>query len=156
MIWNAIAAVCAAISILGAAIAWWRSNYSRTAKNDAEDARDYSRRMLEALETTATSVQKLSTNGDTTMARTEPFTLTYLRGSLYRLQNNTDADAIVEQIDNADRFVRLDLQTGTTIPARDAVEFLIAGAWGMPVPGELVLGLAREDHPTRIPIPAKP
>lgn len=155
--WAAVSATAAVLSVAGGTIAWWRSRYSSTAKSDAEDARDYARRTLAALETTANSMQDISSRREQSMNHSpaEPLTLTHVRNSLYRLQNNTDDSVLIEQIDNADRFVRLDLEPGTDIPAYESVEFLIAGAWGKPVPGELVVGLAQADHPTRIAIPPK-
>lgn len=156
--WAAVSGIAAALSVAGGATAWWRSRYSSAAKSDAEDARDYARRTLAALETTANSMQDISSRREHTMNHSpaEPLTLTHVRNSLYRLRNNTDEELLIEQIDNQDRFLRLDLKPGTEIPAYESVDFLIAGAWGKPVPGELVVGLSQADQPTRIPIPPKP
>lgn len=168
LIWAGVGALSAATSVIAAGIAWWRSNYSKTAKKDAEDARDYTRRLVFAIERIADASS--SEGGSYSVTRDlgpvgfsftsnslrEALSLSFVRGSLFRLRNHSDTEVAIEGIENRDRFMRIDLQVGTKIPGGESVDFIIAGSWGRPVPGELALKIAGESEHIRVPIPPKP
>lgn len=161
LIWAAVSSIAAVLSLVGGGIAWTRANMSKQAKADAEAARDAAQRHLEAVERTAVATTEQSEHvrgiGDVLRQSTTPprLSLTYVKGSLYRLTNNTDNYVTVEQIDNADEFFRIDLKPMTEIDAFHSTDFIIAGANGRRIPAQLVLALVGEDGPTVVPIPPK-
>lgn len=161
LIWAAVSSLAAIASLVGGAIAWSRANLSEQAKADAEAARDAAQRHLEAVERTAAAATEQTEHvrgiGEVLKQSTTPprLSLTYVKGSLYRLTNNTESSLTVEQIDNADDFFRIDLKPMTEIDAFHSADFIIAGANGRRVPAQLVLALVGEDGPTVVPIPPK-
>lgn len=161
LIWAAVSGIAAIVSLLGGGIAWTRANLSKQAKADAEAARDAAQRHLEAVERTAAATTEQTEHvrgiGEVLKQSSTPprLSLSYVRGSLYRLTNNTENYVTVEQIDNARDFFRIDLKPMTEIDAFHSTDFIIAGANGKPVPPQLVLALVGEDGPTVVPIPPK-
>lgn len=154
LFWAAVSGVCAIVSVSVTVVAGLLSRYSKRAKEDAEAARDFTRRQLEAAETTADHLGEIRGHMSATTMR-EPLELSFVRGSLYRLRNNTSSMLVIDRIENQDRFLRIDLKPGTEIVGHGSTEFLIAGAWGLPVPGELVVRLSGSEAATAIPIPPK-
>lgn len=161
LIWAAVSSIAAVLSIVGGVIAWALANVSKRAKADAEAARDAAQRNLAAIERSAAAATEQAEHvrgiGDVLRQSNTPprLSLDYVKGSLYRLSNNTDNHITVEQIDNIDDFFRIDLKPMTEIDAFHSTDFIIAGANGAPLPGQLVLGLVEEGSPTVVPIPPK-
>lgn len=178
--WEAVAAIAAVIALAGGGVSWWQANASRAARVDAENAKDLAERQAAAAEDqakaageqAATAVQQVAhleemlaeTRAQSTSlsrlaeaATPRPLSAEHVRGMLYRLRNNTDADLVIEQVDNRDRFQRLDwLEPGTELRAHESVEFRAGGSMGMPVPTSLVLGMVGEDRPRLVELPPKP
>lgn len=96
-----------------------------------------------------------STYGQPMTTSADTFTLEYIKGSLYRLRNTSDTEITVDSVDNKDEFFRIDLQPGTNLAPGRSTDFIIGGANGKPVPGELVVKLADGDAQAVIPIPPK-
>lgn len=161
IIWVGASGIAAIVSVIAGGVSWARSNISKQAKADAEAARDAAQRHLRAAESTAAATAEQAEHlrgiGDVMKQSTTPprLTLTHLKGSLYRLHNNTANYVTVEQIENQGDFFRIDLKPMTEVEAFHAVDFIIAGANGIPVPAQLVLGLVGEDDSTVVPIPPK-
>ena len=154
LFWAVVSGACAIVSVVFTAVGALLSRYSKRAKEDAEAARDFTRRELAAVEASADHLGAIRGHmSATTMS--EPLDLSFVRGSLYRLRNNTSSSLVIERIENQDRFLRIDLEPGTEIVGHGSTDFLIAGAWGLPVPGELVVQLAGSETVTTIPIPPK-
>lgn len=55
-----LSAGCAAVTVVGAAVAWWRTILSRKAKEAAEKARDEAQRTLAAVEKQADAVRAIA------------------------------------------------------------------------------------------------
>ncbi|MBE9405232.1 hypothetical protein M4D54_09220 [Brachybacterium sp. p3-SID1565] len=178
--WDAVAAIAAVIALAGGGVSWWQANASKAAKADAVHAKDLAERQAAAAEDqakaageqAATAVQQVAhLEGMLAEAREQsdslgriaeataprPLEVVHVQGILYRLRNNTSTDMVIEQIDNRDRFQRLDyLEAGTELRAHESVEFRAGGSMGMPVPSTLVLGMVGEDRPFAVEIPPKP
>ena len=87
---NAVMAVCAVLTIVGAAVSWFRSNVSKQAKAAAERARDEAQRTVEAAEQTAAGVQRLAD----TLAEANaapPWEVKWEKGDMYALLNTGNA-----------------------------------------------------------------
>lgn len=87
---NAVMAVCAVLTIVGAAVSWFRSNISKQAKAAAERARDEAQRTVEAAEQTAAGVQRLAD----TLAEANaapPWAVKWEKGDMYALVNTGNA-----------------------------------------------------------------
>lgn len=87
---NVIMAVCAVLTVVGAAVSWVRSNVSKQAKAAAERARDEAQRTVEAAEQTAAGVQRLAD----TLAEANsapPWEVKWEKGDLYALVNTGNA-----------------------------------------------------------------
>ena len=87
---NAVMAVCAVLTIIGAAVSWFRSNVSKQAKAAAERARDEAQRTVAAAEQTAAGVQRLAD----TLAEANsapPWEVKWEKGDMYALVNTGNA-----------------------------------------------------------------
>lgn len=82
-------------------------------------------------------------------------TLEYVRGSLYRLRNTGGSATTIESIENKDDFFRIDLKPGTQLDAGRSTDFIIAGANGKPVPGEILVRAEGVPSPVVVPIPLR-
>lgn len=85
-----ISAVCAVLTLIGAAVSWFRSNVSKQAKAAAERARDEAQRTVEAAEQTAAGVQRLAD----TLAEANaapPWEVKWEKGDMYALVNTGNA-----------------------------------------------------------------
>lgn len=177
---SAVSAVAAVLSLAGAMFTWWRSNVSRAAKAEAEGARDRAERNLKAVEEHAKAARESAAAAKAQAAHLEamveeirvqsgsldriaasserrPLEAEHVRGVLFRLRNTTDADMVIEQVDNRADFVRLDwLDEGKTIRAGESVEFRAGGASGMPMPTTLFIGMVGEDRPRAVELPPRP
>lgn len=177
---SAVSAVAAVLSMVGAVFAWWRSNLSRAAKTEAEDARDRAERDLKATEEQAKAAAVSADAAKAQAAHLEAMAgeaqaqsgsldriasasarpvleAVHVQGMKYRLRNTTVTDMVIEQVDNRADFQRLDwLDAGTTIRAGESVEFRAGGSMGMPVPTTLFIGMVGEDRPRAVELPPKP
>lgn len=160
----------AAISIIGAGVAWWRANKSKTARDAAEDAKQEAQRAEQrAIETLATmkalsaSTQQQAESTNDIVAElkraNDPtpsgLTLQWHGEHLLVLRNERQTKLRCECVCNRDKFFRIDLAEAFEIDSNRSVEFIAIGAWGLPIPNELILDEVGEDEPTVVPIPPK-
>lgn len=179
-LWEAVAAIAAVVSIIGAGISWFLANGSKSAKRSAEEARDRAERLATATEKQASYAQERADAAAEQVSHLEsmlaefrrqadslqriasasappPFEVSHVKGVLYRLKNNTNSEVVIEQIDNRAKFLRLDyLDDGTAIDAGDSVEFRAGGASGLPLPARLQIGFLGEDAPVLVELPPRP
>lgn len=177
---SAVSAVAAVLSMVGAVFAWWRSNLSRAAKTEAEAARERAERDLKATEEQASAARKSAYTAEEQATHLEamleevraqsgsldriaassarrPLEAEHVRGVIFRLRNNTDTDMVIEQVDNRNRFAKLEmLDAGKTIRAGESVEFGAGGASGLPMPLTLFIGMVGEDRPHAVELPPRP
>lgn len=95
---TAVMAVCAVLTLIGAAVSWFRSNVSKQAKAAAERARDEAQRTVEAAEQTAAGVQRLAD----TLAEANaapPWEVKWEKGDMYALVNTGNATLTDVEVD---------------------------------------------------------
>lgn len=161
-IWAGVQAIAAVAALVGGLASWLFAKASRAAKRDAQEARDDAKRHLIAVEAAADAQRDQAehlrgiSNALERSVTPPALSISHVRGSLYRLTNSSGRDLTVENIDNREQFFRVDLEPGTELPAGMAKDFLIVGANGFPVPGQMLIGLVSEDQPVIVPIPPKP
>lgn len=93
-----ISAACAVLTLIGAAVSWFRSNVSKQAKAAAERARDEAQRTVEAAEQTAAGVQRLAD----TLAEANaapPWEVKWEKGDMYALVNTGNATLTDVEVD---------------------------------------------------------
>jgi hypothetical protein len=176
---STVSAAMAVLSALAAVFAWWRSNLSKQAKADAEAARERAERQVQAAQEQAQAAREsaaaageqvthLEAMLDAVRAQSEsldqiagatarrPLEAEHVKGLLYRLRNNTDADMVIEQVDNRAKFIRLDwLDAGTVVPTGESIEFRASGASGLTLPTTLIVGMVGEDRPRPVELPPR-
>ncbi|MEW6875462.1 hypothetical protein [Trueperella pyogenes] len=180
-----ISAGAALVSIAGSAFAWWRSNLSKRAKEDAAQAASIAARKVEIADEQSAHMraqaEELRALNDSlqalvrTVAAKPGATLSDLlelfshaasttspaphiergTGSMFVLVNPRSNPFVVEHVRNREQFSRLDLEDSFTIPPRGQKSFLALEAWGHPVPDHLVVDEAGLDEPTYLRFPPK-
>lgn len=118
-----ISAICAALSLLGAGIAWYRSNLSAKAKQQAEEARkkaeeqaQLAKRQVEAAEEQADAAKEQAAELSQQVAELRemrtlfqgpPLEMLLIGENRWHLANKRDERVVIEEIVNADDFIRL-------------------------------------------------
>lgn len=162
-------ALLALISLVGAGIAWWRSNLSRVAKKEAHNAALSAERSERRAEAHLAAVQELSANSarqaeaaELTAAEVkkinEPkgprLSIVKDRGDTYCLRNVSRTLFRCECVTNRAEFPKLDdLDDEFTLVPGAALKFFAVGFWGAPLPTELVLDEVGSDEPVVVPMP---
>ena len=131
-----ISAICAALSLLGAGIAWYRSNLSAKAKQQAEEARkkaeeqaQLAKRQVEAAEEQADAAKEQAAELSQQVAELRemrtlfqgpPLEMFLIGENRWHLANKRDERVVIEEIVNADDFIRLRFGThlGTYLGTR--------------------------------------
>lgn len=153
-----LSAVAAVVSLVGAGFAWWRSNLSRKAKAAAERAEREASEALAAARLLAESMERQAESMEQLVAsiRRPPLSAEHVSNMLFRLNNDTDAEATVEEVVNVDDFLRPPFDAVPfTMPPRGAQEFLVLTAWGHPTP--TVATLRTREHGVRhVRLPPRP
>jgi len=156
----AVSAACAAVSLVGGGVAWWRANVSRAAKQEAERIRDEAQRSLEAAEAQAWAAREQAAQVRAIAERlSRPELEVHLvsRGNgsdTWTLVNTTGSPVVVADIANSDAWFRVSID-GETLP----VTIDPSGAWrvvlhrglGRAGAGHLELCLS-DGRPLRVPL----
>lgn len=161
----------ALVSLIGAGIAWWRSNLSRDAKNqatiEANSAKEAERRaeahLLALQELAAATVKQAEATERLPEAisglankPTERLKIEHKNGSLYTLRNMSQTVPFsCGQVLNRGQFVRVDLDTPFTLAPGQGIDFFALGAAQLPLPSDLVLDEETSDEPLYVAIPPK-
>lgn len=82
------------------------------------------------------------------------FQLTHVQGSRYKLQNISEHSLDVLKVVNQDEFFRCDDIHQQFNPG-ESLDILLGGAWGIPLPSNLILQVADQDELIYVQIPAK-
>ena len=82
------------------------------------------------------------------------FQLTHVQGSRYKLQNISEHSLDVLKVVNQDEFFRCDDIHQQFNPG-ESLDILLGGAWGIPLPSNLILQVAGRDKPIYVQIPGK-
>jgi hypothetical protein len=135
-----VSAVCALVSLVAAGVAWWRTNLSRRAREEAETARDASQRNLASMEKIARAAE-----GPPLIVRGgEPN---------FVLSSNRSGALTIEALLNSDDFVmRSDIDLPKTLPGFGSLPFMAIAVWGGPIPVEMVLSVT-ELGTVHVPMP---
>lgn len=72
----------------------------------------------------------------------------------YKLQNITKQSLNVLKVVNQDEFFRCDDINQQFNPG-ESLDILLGGAWGIPLPSNLILQVAGRDEPIHVQIPGK-
>ena len=81
------------------------------------------------------------------------FQLTHVQGMRYKLQNISEHSLDVLKVVNQNEFFRCDDINQQFNPG-ESLEILLGGAWGIPLPSNLILQVADWDGPIHVQIPA--
>ena len=164
-----ISAICAALSLLGAGIAWYRSNLSAKAKQQAEEARkkaeeqaQLAKRQVEAAEEQADAAKEQAAELSQQVAELRemrtlfqgpPLEMLLIGENRWHLANKR---VVIEEIVNADDFIRLrfDAPKHTLeLAPYEAIEVVCVGALGKPIPATLILRVNSHPDPLHVRIP---
>lgn len=151
-----VSSISAVVSIGGAAFAWWRSNLSRRAKEEAEAAR---LRADEALAATKAQAEAARESAGATRAIADalapPVLVAQQAGNDIWLLRNTSREpvTIAEWLNQDTEAIVQGLETlPVTIPPGQSHEVLALATWGGSI-HELVLRLDGHPQPVVVPIP---
>ncbi|MCD4549695.1 hypothetical protein [Schaalia sp. lx-260] len=72
------------------------------------------------------------------------------------LRNTGNTSVTIFAVTNREDFVLLDLETPCTLDPDRSVNGVAIGAFGAPVPGEIVLETSSTETPIIVPIPPRP
>lgn len=171
-----ISAICAALSLLGAGIAWYRSNLSAKAKQQAEEARkkaeeqaQLAKRQVEAAEEQADAAKEQAAELSQQVAELRemrtlfqgpPLEMLLIGENRWHLANKRDERVVIEEIVNADDFIRLrfdapehTLEHTLELAPYEAIEVVCVGALGKPIPATLILRVNSHPDPLHVRIP---
>ena len=82
------------------------------------------------------------------------FQLTHVQGMRYKLQNITEQSLNVLKVVNQDEFVRCDDIHQQFSPG-ESLDIRLGGAWGIPLPSNLILQIAGQNEPIHVQIPGE-
>lgn len=136
---DAVSAVCAVLSIAGAAFAWWRANLSKKAKTGAETARDEAAATLEAAQETAAALREMAAK----LPEPPRFTLrpasSSPRNAAWILASARDEPQTITEVVNGDKVPMFKLEAPLTLGPGEPVEFFGHATLAVPMPPSLVL-----------------
>lgn len=165
---SGIAAYAALFSLILAIVVWYYSSGSKRAKEKAEAAHQAALQMSDAVVRSAEAAEKLLEQKEQVVTK-QPiqlqseiatnlwhpeFQLTHVRGLWYKLQNITEHPLDVLKVVNQDEFFRCDDIHQQFNPG-ESLDILLGGAWGIPLPSNLILQVAGRDKPIYVQIPGK-
>lgn len=143
------------LTLLFAIWSWWSANKSKKAREAAETAEGNATRRVKAAESTANELRKL-----VEQLSLPPLVATSSKprsATIIMLRNTTDAPVIVDDVLNAEKFFRLDLETTAPFTIEPGAQYKLVAhaANGYPVPSNLHFqissnGRQRDVH---VPIP---
>ncbi|OFM54060.1 hypothetical protein HMPREF2960_04650 [Corynebacterium sp. HMSC070B05] len=79
----------------------------------------------------------------------------WVKNSLYAIVNDSPVPVQIELVRNREDFVRIELADSFTLSPGQQKTFLAIGAWGHPIPDNLILDEVGADVPLYLPIPEK-
>lgn len=149
-----------AIALVSGIFALWQSHRSRRTKREAATTRQ----ATDA--TTGSHSQRSFSDEPSGMKSDAAYThvkierprveITWVSKSSFVLRNLQVAPLRVECVRNRAEFVHLDLESRFTLDPGCSVRCMALGAWGQPVPDELVMEVVGEGSPLVVPIPPNP
>lgn len=145
-----IVAVCAVLSLGGAAFSWWRANASSKARDKSQAAAAHADETLAEIRR-----QTLALEGLASAARPDRLVFEHERGVAWRLRNTTDREIAIERLENAQEFARepfVDFLP-LVIEPRDSAKVQLVGFASHPAPASMELQLRGEPDTFRVPIP---
>lgn len=80
------------------------------------------------------------------------FQLTHVREMRYKLQNISEHSLDVLRVVNQDEFFRCD-DIHQQFKPGESLDIFLAGAWGIPLPSNLILQIAGRNEPIHVQIP---
>lgn len=157
-----VSAGLAAVSAVGATVAWWQSNLSRNARHEAEDARTRAAEALDAAQRQADAAKEQAETARRSAASIEqiaaaferpPLEAKFQAGSRWLLRNNTDdAVQIVADLSKGPGpSVHWDDALPVVIAAKKSVSFMVIGT-AQGTKKELELQLEGRDQPLVVPL----
>lgn len=144
-----VSAVCAALSILGAFIAYWRSNLSRQARDEAIEKANEARRLVEAIERQAVSMK-----GIEAIMKGPELELLHNRGMLYTLKNRGDQTVTIEKMMNPPA-IRPPFTSPCTVPPGGETQVQLVGSLQAPAPSVMELKIEGREDPVMVPVPPR-
>ena len=165
---SGIAAYAALFSLILAIVVWYYSSGSKRAKEKAEAAHQAALQMSDAVVRSAEAAEKLLEQKEQVVTKQpvqlQPeiaaslwrpkFQLTHVQGSRYKLQNISEHSLDVLKVVNQNEFFRCD-DINQQFNSGESLDILLGGAWGMPLPSNLILQVAGRDEPIHVQIPGK-
>ncbi|WP_115728271.1 hypothetical protein [Actinomyces culturomici] len=82
--------------------------------------------------------------------------ITWASKNAFTIRNIQTTPLAIEYVRNRRDFVRLDLDDRFTLDPGRSIRAYAFGAWGKPIPDELVLDVVGEDTPLVVPLPPHP
>lgn len=172
---NLISGVSAAAAIASAIFAGWQVIGSKAAKAKTDPAHKAALDMSDAAVRSADAAEKQVHQSEKLLEQKEQvvtkqpvqlqpeiaaslwrpkFQLTHVQGSRYKLQNISEHSLDVLKVVNQNEFFRCDDINQQFNPG-ESLDILLGGAWGIPLPSNLILQLAGRDKPIYVQIPGK-
>lgn len=151
-----VAAIAAAISVAGAAFAWWREHLSKEAKTEAEAARSAAQRAeneaarhLRAIEEQAEALHRMAKVLEGPPLKAEPMV-----GMIWRLRNTSRNTLTITDVANRDDFLDLEgLDEQITLEPGECREVSAMSAFDSPIPSTLSVQVAGFSSTIHIPLP---
>ena len=170
--WSGVISTAMAVfSVIGAGVAWWLANKSKTARDGAEHAKQEAQRAEQRSIETLATMKELSANSQQQAESTKDIveelkrandptpsglTLQWHGENFLVLRNERQTKLGCECVRNRDEFFRIDLVDAFEIDSHRSIDFIAIGAMGLPLPNELIFDEVGKDEPTVVPIPPKP
>lgn len=176
-----ISAGAAVVSVAGGAIGYYQAKLSKQAKAEAVEEREKAQRAEQrAIEAATTAESHLKSaqqqvqvlerhlpaiaaaveksgadlqNSLTSGGTTPQHRIEWIKGSQYAIVNPKASALRIEYIRNKNAFFRLDLEAPFEVPPSSQMKFTAVGAWGQPLPDNLILDEIGSDEPLYLAIP---
>ncbi|MDY2669795.1 hypothetical protein [Schaalia hyovaginalis] len=152
--------VTVAIALISGLFALWRSHRSKRSKSDTTTTKHTTDATTGSHSQTSFSDEPSGMKSDAayTHVTTERprVEITWSSKNALTIRNRQLTPLSVDHIRNRDEFVRLDLDDRFTLDPGRSIRCLALGAWGQPIPDELVLDIVGEDSPLAVPMPPNP
>ena len=133
-----------------------QANQAELARKAAEERVRQAEKSLEQMQQIVAEQQSQSQSQSKIAANLwrPKFQLTHVREMRYKLQNISEHSLDVLKVVNQNEFFRCDDINQQFNPG-ESLDILLGGAWGIPLPSNLILQLAGRDKPIYVQIPGK-
>nr|DAI28094.1 MAG TPA: hypothetical protein [Caudoviricetes sp.] len=153
---NLISGISALATVIAAIYTRRQAIGSKEAKAEAEERARHAEELLKQMQQIVTEQQSQSqSQADIASNLWRPkFQLTHVRGLRYKLQNITKQSLNVLKVVNQDEFFRCDNIHQQFSPG-ESLDIRLGGAWGIPLPSNLILQIAGQNEPIHVQIPGE-